>query len=257
MRRDILQQKHRDTGNNNADGYRQFGDPARFWLLVQILSPERRFEGYNITMTEKNLLDPHHVKMVTVYASSSAALKPIYYDAAWRTGEALAIGGKSITYGAGGGVLMGSMADGALSKNGKVYGVVPQFLQNLELTHRGLTSLKIVKEMRVRKQLMLEDSHAVVTLPGGSGTYEELFEALTMKRLGQWTGPIILVNTAGFYDGLVQFLKHSIDERFMSSNHLKMWNVVDEPEQVLDAIENSHAWDEDALEFANVTHANA
>jgi len=252
-----LHQKYRNADNNYNDGNCWLGNFWQLGLLIQILSPERRFEGYNITMTEKNLLDPHHVKMVTVYASSSAALKPIYYDAAWRTGEALAIGGKSITYGAGGGGLMGSMADGALSKNGKVYGVVPQFLQDLELTHRGLTGLKIVKEMRVRKQLMLEDSHAVVTLPGGSGTYEELFEALTMKRLGQWTGPIILVNTAGFYDGLVQFLKHSIDERFMSSNHLKMWNVVDEPEQVLDAIENSHAWDEDALEFANVTYANA
>lgn len=152
---------------------------------------------------------------------------------------------------------MGSMADGALSKNGKVYGVVPEFLQDLELTHRGLTELKIVKEMRIRKQLMLEESHAVVTLPGGSGTYEELFEALTMKRLGQWVGPIILVNTAGFYDGLLSFLRHSIDECFMGSRHLKMWTVVDEPEQVLDAINNSHAWDGDALQFANVTSANA
>lgn len=212
---------------------------------------------YNITMTEKNLLDPHHVKMVTVYASSSAALKPIYYDAARRMGEVLAGAGKSIIYGAGGGGLMGSMADGALSKNGEVHGVVPGFLQDLELTHRGLTSLKIVEEMRVRKQLMLENSHAVVTLPGGSGTYEELFEALTMKRLGRWVGPIILVNTLGFYDRLLQFLQHSIDECFMGKSHLKMWSVVDEPEQVLDAIENSHAWDSDALQFANVTPANA
>lgn len=208
-------------------------------------------------MTEKNLLDSHHVKMVTVYASSSAALKPVYYDAARRMGEVLAGAGKSIIYGAGGDGLMGSLADGALSKSGEVYGVVPQFLQDLELTHRGLTDLRIVKDMRVRKHLMLEDSHAVVTLPGGSGTYEELFEALTMKRLGQWVGPIILVNTAGFYDGLVQFLQHSIDERFMGSSHLKMWSVVDEPEQVLDAIDNSPAWDSDALQYANVTHANA
>ena len=212
---------------------------------------------YNITMTKKNVLDSHHVKMVTVYASSSSALKPVYYDAARRTGEVLAEAGKSIIYGAGGGGLMGAMADGALSKNGEVYGVVPQFLQDLELTHRGLTDLKVVKEMRVRKQLMLEDSQAVVTLPGGSGTYEELFEALTMKRLGRWLGPIVLVNTAGFYDGLLQFLRHSIEERFMGRNHLKMWSVVDEPEQVLDAIGNSHAWDDDALQFANVTHANA
>ena len=212
---------------------------------------------YNITMRNINHLDSHHVKMVTVYASSSAALKPVYYDAARRLGEVLAAAGKSIIYGAGGGGLMGSVADGALSRNGEVHGVVPEFLQNLELTHRGLSSLKIVKSMRTRKQLMLEGSHAVVTLPGGSGTYEELFEALTMKRLGQWVGPVILLNTAGFYDGLLQFLQHSIDECFMGSSHLKMWSVVDEPEQVLEAIDNAHAWDIDALQYANVTPANA
>ena len=212
---------------------------------------------YNITMTEENIPDSQHVEMVTVYASSSAALKPVYYDAARRTGEVLAEAGKSIIYGAGGSGLMGSMADGALSKNGKVYGVVPQFLKELELTHRGLTGLRVVKEMRIRKQIMLEGSSAVVTLPGGSGTYEELFEALTMKRLGRWVGPIILVNTAGFYDGLLLFLKHSIDECFMGRSHLNMWSVVDEPEQVIEAIKNAQVWDSNALEFANVTHANA
>jgi len=208
-------------------------------------------------MTEKNLLDTHHVKLVTVYASSSAALKPVYYDAARRLGEILALDGKSIIYGAGRGGLMGALADGALSKNGEVFGVVPEFLQNLELTHRGLTGLKVVGDMRTRKHLMLQDSDAVVALPGGSGTYEELFEALTMKRLGQWVGPIIIVNTIGFYDKLLEFLGHSVDECFMGRSHLKMWAVVESPEQVLEAIQNAHAWNSDALHYANVTFANA
>ena len=208
-------------------------------------------------MNKKNNLDSHHVKMVTVYASSSAALKPVYYDAARRTGEILASAGKSIIYGAGGNGLMGSVADGALGKNGKVYGVVPDFLQNLELTHRGLTSLKVVGDMRERKHLMLQESDAVVTLPGGSGTYEELFEAFTMKRLGQWVGPIVIINTNGFYNGLMEFLRHSVDERFMGRSHLKMWSVVDDPEQVLEAIANADDWSSDALQYANVTAANA
>ena len=103
--------------------------------------------GYNITMTEKNLLDSNHlhavpgVNRVTVYASSSSALRPIYYEAARRTGEVLADAGKSIIYGAGGKGLMGAMADGALGRNAEVYGVVPQFLQGPELTHQGLTGL--------------------------------------------------------------------------------------------------------------------
>ena len=208
-------------------------------------------------MTKKNRIDTHHVKMVTVYASSSSALKPAYYDAARRLGEILADAGKSIIYGAGGGGLMGSAADGALSKNGKVFGIVPDFLQDLELTHRGLTDLKVVQGMRVRKQLMLEDSDAVVALPGGCGTYEELFEAITMKRLGQRVGPLVLVNTNGFYNGLLEFLHHSVDEHFMGNNHLNMWTVVDQPEDVLEAFDNSHQWDTDALQFANVNYANA
>jgi len=208
-------------------------------------------------MTDNKLLDSPTIDMVTVFASSSAALDPVYYDAARRLGEVLAEAGKSIMYGAGGAGLMGAMADGVLARGGKIFGVVPDFLQELELTHRHLTGLTVVKDMRMRKQLMLERSDAVVTLPGGSGTYEELFEALTMKRLGQWVGPITVVNTNGFYDGLLQFLQHSIDERFMGSSHLKMWSVVDEPEDVMSALENSHAWDSDALQFANVTPANA
>jgi len=214
-------------------------------------------------MNETNRVDSHHVKTVAdvktvaVYASSSSALKPVYYDAARRTGEVLAVAGKSIIYGAGGDGLMGAMADGALDNNGKVYGVVPQFLQDLELTHRGLTDLKIVEGMRIRKQLMLESSQAVVALPGGSGTYEELFEALTMKRLGRWVGPIVIVNTIGFYDGLLKFLRYSVEECFMGSSHLDMWSVVDEPEQILEAMADAPTWNSEALHYANVTTANA
>ncbi len=208
-------------------------------------------------MTDKKLLDSNDIKLVTVYAASSGALKPLYYKAAERLGEVLADAGKSIMYGGGGAGLMGSVADGALRRNGEVHGVIPAFLQQLELTHQGLTSLTIVDDMRTRKQLMLERADAVVTLPGGSGTYEELFEALTMKRLGRWVGPIVLVNTNGFYDGLLKFLQQSIDECFMGSKHLKMWAVVDHPEDVLEALNTAHVWDSDAIKFANVTPANA
>ena len=217
---------------------------------------------YNTTMTEKKPLDSNHLHdaqsmtTVTVYASSSAALKPVYYEAARTTGEVLAEAGMAVVYGAGGRGLMGSVADGALSRNGEVYGVVPQFLQDLELTHRGLTRLHVVPDMHTRKRMMLQDSHAVVTLPGGCGTYEELFEAFTMKRLGQWTGPIVLVNTAGFYDRLIHFLEHSVEERFMGSAHLKMWSVVDHPSQLIEALEGAPAWSSDALHFANVTAEN-
>jgi len=208
-------------------------------------------------MTENKRIDTHHVKRVTVYASSSSALNPVYYDAAQKLGEILAEAGKSIVYGAAGHGLMGALADGALSRGGEVCGVVPGFLQELELTHHKLTELKVVDGMHIRKQLMLEDSDAVVALPGGCGTMEELFEALTLKRLGQWLGPVILVNTNHFYDGLIDFLNHSVGECFMGNNHLDMWSVINEPEQVLAALETAPNWDAGALAFANVTPANA
>jgi len=194
--------------------------------------------------------------LVTVYASSSAALKPHFYEAARRLGEVLAGAGKAIIYGGGKTGLMGSLADAALAANGRVYGVVPAFLQQLELTHQGLSGLEVVVDMRVRKHRMLERSSAVIALPGGSGTYEELFEALTLKRLGQWLGPIVVVNTHGFYDDLLRFLKHSVDECFMADEHLRMWSVVREPEEVLQTIDSAHPWDREAIRFASPSAVN-
>jgi hypothetical protein len=184
-------------------------------------------------------------------------LSPVFYDAARRLGEILAAAGKTVVYGAAGHGLMGAVADGALARGGEVYGVVPGFLQGLELTHDNLTDLEVVADMHERKQLMLADSDAVIALPGGCGTFEELFEALTMKRLGQWVGPVILVNTEGFYDGLSRFLEHVVSKRFMGRSHLDMWSVVDTPEDVLAALDEAPAWDANALQFANVTPANA
>lgn len=189
---------------------------------------------------------------VAVYAASSRALAPPYLEAARRVGEVLARGGVSVIYGGGGTGLMGAMADGALAAGGEVHGVVPRFLMQLESSHAGLTRMDVVEDMRQRKHLMLEGADAVVTLPGGCGTYEEVFEAMTMKRLGQWTGPIVLVNTLGFYDRFIDFLGHSVRERFMDREHAHMWTVVREPEEVWEALETAPEWSRNALEFANV-----
>jgi uncharacterized protein (TIGR00730 family) len=195
------------------------------------------------------------IKNVTVYAASSQDLDPLYYDAARKVGEVLAAAGLSVFFGGGGQGLMGAMADGALAGGAEVHGVVPEILQDRELSHAGLTSLDVVEDMRVRKHRMLERSDAVVTLPGGCGTYEEVFEALTMKRLGQWLGPIVLVNTKGFYDLFIRFLEHSVSERFMGQEHANMWSVVNEPEQVVAALNDAYPWSSEALQFANVTPA--
>jgi len=99
---------------------------------------------------------------------------------------------------------------------------------------------------------MIADSHAVVCLPGGSGTFEELFEVLTLKRLGLFLGPVVLVNTNGYFDHFVDFLQHSVRERFMSEQHLGMWSLVSEPEQVIEALHLAPPWSSDARDFASV-----
>ena len=192
------------------------------------------------------------VERVTVYAASSQALATEYFDVAARLGRALARAEMPIAYGGGGTGLMGALADAAIEAGGEVYGVIPEFLMNMEKGHKGLAGLEVVPDMRVRKHMMLEHSRAVVALPGGCGTFEEVFEAMTLKRLGQYFGPIILVNSNGYYDLLLDFLRHSVREKFMNQAHLDLWHTVNHPEDVPEAIETVEPWSADALQFAGV-----
>ena len=190
------------------------------------------------------------IQRVTVYASSSNSLHADYYDAAGRLGRVLGEAGLDIVYGGGGCGLMRAMADAALASGAHVHGVIPHFLNTVEHGHKALSRLEVVNNMRERKHRMLEASDAVISLPGGSGTFEELFEALTLKRLGQFFGPVVLVNTHGYYDRFISMLKFSVSEKFMSEAHMQMWSVIDQPEQVIDALRSAAEWRQDALSFA-------
>ena len=159
----------------------------------------------------------------------------------------------------GGGAIgsMGRLAEGALSKQGKVIGVIPRFMQELEWDHKGLTELQVVENMRERKHIMLTDSDAAIALPGGSGTLEELMEAISLKRLGIYVNPIVLVNTRRFYDPLLELLRRCIDERFLDERHAAMWQVADRPEDVLPAIREAPAWTHEVRQFASLRSSNA
>ena len=197
------------------------------------------------------------IQRVTVYAASSQALSADYINAASRLGRTLADAGMTIIYGGGGHGLMGAVADAALDAGGQIHGIIPEFLTRIEAGHQQLTSLEIVDDMRTRKARMLERSDAVVALPGGCGTFEELFEAMTLKRLGQFLGPILLVNTNGYYDRLLEFLHQSVDEHFMNRAHLQMWQSVEQPEQVLDALHVAPAWSASAISRAGVVRPSS
>jgi len=194
---------------------------------------------------------------VCVYCASSDRSDRIYLDSARRLGEILAENSITVVYGGGAIGSMGHLAEGALSKGGKVIGVIPRFMRELEWDHKGLTELQVVENMRERKHIMLTDSDAAIALPGGSGTLEELMEAISLKRLGIYLNPIVLVNTRGFYDPLLHLLDRCIEERFMDQRHSAMWQVAEGPEQVLWAIHSAPAWTHDARQFANLPASNS
>jgi uncharacterized protein (TIGR00730 family) len=189
-------------------------------------------------------------RAVCVYCASSRTSHPEYREAAFRLGAVLAEQGLEIVYGGGARGSMGALADGALSKGGRVVGVLPKFMADLEWGHPGLTELELVEDMRVRKHTMLTRSQAAVALPGGCGTLEELLEALTLKRLGLYLNPILLVNTRGFFDPLLELFARAIEERFMDERHARMWEVVAQPEDVPQALDKAAVWEAEARSFA-------
>ena len=191
-------------------------------------------------------------RAVCVYCASSRTSHPEYRAAAQRLGEVLAARGIDIVYGGGAVGSMGALADGALGKGGRVIGILPRFMAELEWGHRGLTELELVEDLRVRKHLMLARSVAAIALPGGSGTLEELLEVITLKRLGLYLHPIVLVNTRDFFAPLLALLERAVEEHFMDQRHLAMWQVVARPEDVPEALERAPAWSAAARSFAAV-----
>ena len=190
------------------------------------------------------------IQSVTVYCASSRQTDPSFREAARRVGEELARNGVAVVYGGGAVGSMGALADGALSAGGRVVGVLPRFMADLEWGHTKISELRLVEDMHQRKHAMLQAADGVVALPGGSGTLEELLEAITWKRLGLYAGPIALLNLGGFYDPLLAMLDRCVRERFMDERHAAMWTAVREPEEVLPALRAAPPWDADPRRFA-------
>src|SRR5947199_3906596 len=153
---------------------------------------------------------------LAVYCGSSLGTDPAFAATAAALGEEMARRGIALVYGGGHRGLMGVVADAVIGAGGETYGVIPQALVDLEVAHTGLTELHIVSNMHERKAKMTELCDAFVALPGGIGTFDELFEAWTWNALGYHAKPFCLVNVAGFWDGLLGFLDHTTASGFMS-----------------------------------------
>ena len=173
------------------------------------------------------------MKSLCVYCGSSSGSDPAYAAAARELGQLLAAQQIELIYGGGRVGLMGTLADAVLDAGGRVQGVIPQSLADREVAHHGLTQLHIVETMHQRKALMAELSDGFLALPGGLGTFEELFEIWTWAQLGMHGKPIGLLNVAGYFDLLLQFLDHAVSQQLLKPVHRAVLSVSTGPAEML------------------------
>jgi hypothetical protein len=173
------------------------------------------------------------MKRLCVFAGSSPGARPEYVDAARNLGRALVRHQLDLVYGGARVGLMGALADALLAAGGHVTGIIPESLVAKEVAHTGLSDLRIVASMHDRKAAMADLSDGFIAMPGGWGTLDEFFEVLTWAQLGLHRKPCGLLNTRGYYDGLLSFIDHSTDERFVPRAHRAMLLVADVPDALL------------------------
>ena len=192
------------------------------------------------------------VKKVCVYCASSDKIDPKYFEATETVARALVKNNTTVVYGGGARGLMGKLADTVLAEKGRIIGIMPHFMKEVEFHHKDVNEFIFTADMHERKKQFMVGVDALITLPGGCGTFEELMEAITLKRLGIFTKPIVILNLDGYYDKLIEMMEHSISEGFMGERHRDIWTVFEKPEQVLEAINSAKPWSNDAIKFAQV-----
>jgi uncharacterized protein (TIGR00730 family) len=178
------------------------------------------------------------VKRLAVYCGSATPENPVYIEAARAVGRGLAERGIGVVYGGGRLGLMGAVADAALAAGGEVIGIIPEALTGSEVAHRGCTELHVVSGMHERKQMFTDLSDGFITIPGGVGTMDELWEAISWAQLGYHNKPVGVLNVAGFYDQLVAFNAHMIEVGFVRPQHAGIMIVDETLDGLLDKMAN-------------------
>ena len=189
---------------------------------------------------------------VCVFAASSSRIDREYSHAAAELGVLLAEAGMEVVFGGGGIGLMGKLADAVLEKGGKITGVIPGFMKDEGWGHPEVSKMIVTRDMGERKKSMFNLANAVIALPGGIGTIEELTEAITLKQLGLFSGPVIVLNTLGYYNHFIDFLDHMIKGNFLRYEHKGIWEVVDTPEEAISYIRNYTGWVDDPRSIAKI-----
>ncbi len=192
------------------------------------------------------------IHSVCVYSASSTKVDECYFQAAKELGHLLALRGIRLVNGAGNLGLMRACADACLEAGGKVTGVIPHFMVEQGWQHTGLTELIETPDMHIRKETMARLSDGVIALPGGCGTMEELLEIITWKQLGLYLNPVVILNTRGFYNPLLDMLRQAADEQFMRQAHLDIWRVASTPSEAVSLLFSTPVWDRNVRKFAAI-----
>ncbi len=180
----------------------------------------------------------NEIKTICVYCGSADGLRKDFYQAAFQTGKLLADMKIDLVYGAGKTGLMGAVADGALDAGGKVIGIVPKNLNEPQLIHANLTNLVVVEDIQIRKAKMSEMADAFIALPGGYGTFDELFETLTWAQIGLHKKPIGLLNTLKYYEPLLAMVNHALKEKFIYDEHKVLLVADEDPKNLIEKLNN-------------------
>ena len=194
----------------------------------------------------------NNINKVCVYSASSTQIDEAYFSAARTLGTLLAEKGISLINGAGKMGLMAAVTDAVMQHGGEAIGVIPRFMVEQGWHHTGRRPLRIANDMHERKQTMAKLSDAVIALPGGCGTLEELLEVITWKQLGLYLNPIILLNTKGYFTPLLEMMQRAVDEHFMRIQHAAIWRVAQTPEEAVEMLFTTPRWDSSVRTFAAI-----
>ncbi len=192
------------------------------------------------------------IHSICVYSASSTKVDSTYFNAANQLGNLLAKNKIKLINGAGGIGLMKAVTDAVLENGGEAIGVIPHFMVEHNWHHKQMSKLIEVDSMHSRKKKMAELSDAIIALPGGCGTLEELLEIITWKQLGLYLNPIVILNINNFFDPLLEMLNQAIEENFMRKQHGKLWSVAYSAEEALEQIHSTPLWDVSLTKFAAI-----
>ena len=193
-----------------------------------------------------------NISSISVYCASSSKIDPVYMEEAYKVGQLLARAGITLINGAGNMGLMKASSDGCLEAGGRAVGIIPGFMIAEGWCHQGMSEIIETPDMHIRQQKMAEAGDAAIVLPGGCGSMAELFELITWKQLGLYLNPIVILNTKGYYDALLQQLEQAAEEQFMRKEHLQIWRIAQTAEEAVQLATSTPMWDTNVRRFAAV-----